>query len=201
MPRLTIYPIEHRKEKRIALDFDTFPCKELDQITRSLPKRKFSASKKLWHIPLEEGYQFKLTKAFEKASNLVELVFKEPNTTAPHPNNSSTTQAIENTNSQKVKIRIDKPGKRFYVDHGYCRRLFEVLNNLEEGFWSKKHKNWIFSGDNQLYRKVINIIEKNGFLWEKQHFGTNIQATEELPVEVPKSIKIQFNPPQQEILD
>jgi site-specific recombinase XerD len=204
MSRLTIYPIEHRNERRIALDFDAFPCKELDQITRNLPGRKFSASKKLWHIPIEEGYQDKLAKAFEKVPHLVDLVFRDPSSSASNSENSSDKPTIEAGNSQKVKIRIDKAGKRFFVDHGYCPKLFEVFNHLEEGFWAKKHKNWIFTGDNLVYRKVVKIIEKNGFLWEKQFIGNQNKvpkSTENVQTTVPKPEKIRLKPSQQEILE
>ena len=201
MSRLTIYPIEHRKEKRIALDFDAFPCNELDQITRSLPGRRFSASKKLWHIPLEEDYQIRLKKAFEKVPHLVDLVFNEDPATVANPRHSASSLTQNESKPEKVTIRIDKAGKKFYVDHGYSPRLFGIFCHLEEGIWSKKYRNWIFSGDNLLYRKIINIIEKNGFLWEKQNAGTAIEASGNLPPKISKTEKINLNQSQKEILD
>jgi hypothetical protein len=51
MPQLIIYPIEHRQEKRIALEYDYSPNSSLDLLTRQLPGRKYSVTKKLWHIP------------------------------------------------------------------------------------------------------------------------------------------------------
>ncbi|PWD97720.1 integrase [Marinilabilia rubra] len=201
MSRLTIYPIEHRNEKRIALDFDAFPCKELDQITRDLPGRKFSASKKLWHIPLEEGYQENLKKAFENVPHLIELVFSEEQAPDHKPVSSPPPPLLEKIHSQKVNIRINKAGKKFYVDHGYCPKLFEVFNNLEEGFWSKKNKNWIFSGDNQLYLKVVKIIEKNGYQWEKKLVGPAITNHEKSQIDVPKTEKIHLSQTQHKILN
>jgi site-specific recombinase XerD len=198
MSRLTIYPIEHRQERRIALEYDSFPCKELDQITRSLPGRKYSASKRLWHIPHHANYQLILTQAFKEVSDRVSLVFKENKVPAPPQEASS---SPETNKSRKVKIRIDKAGKKFYVDHGYCPRLFGVFNNLEQGFWSKKHLNWIFSGDNALYRKVINIIEKNGFLWEKQLAEPAPSVRNSSKIKVTQTEKIHLNQTQQEILE
>ncbi len=200
MPRLTIYPIEHRKEKRIALDFDAFPCKELDEITRNLPGRRFSASKKMWHIPLEEGYQFKLTEAFAKVPHLVDLVFQEPLPPEPAQKRSRSSSLHKNSKSQKVKISIDKTRKRFYVDHGYCPRLFNAFNHLEEGYWEKNHRNWVFNGDNFLYTKVKSIIEKNGFLWEKKVLATVTNAQDKAKPEVAQPSKINLQSTEREIL-
>lgn len=198
MTRLTIYPIEHRQEKRIALEYDTFPCKEVDLITRSLPGRRFSATRKLWHIPHNDDYHSKLTQAFKGVSHQVNLIFKETTPTALSPEISS---SPESKKSEKVKIRIDKAGKKFYVDHGYCPKLFNIFNNLEQGFWAKKQRNWIFIGDNTLYRKVLNIIEKNGFLWEKQLIGTSPSLAESSKTKTPPTKKIPLSKTQQEILE
>ncbi|MDN5292056.1 MAG: integrase/recombinase XerD, partial [Anaerophaga sp.] len=69
--------------------------------------------------------------------------------------------------TQKVKIRIDKERKKIYVDHGYCPVLFRAFGILKEGFWIKKHQNWLFEGNNEVYQKIVGIIEKQGFSWER----------------------------------
>ncbi|WP_025007212.1 hypothetical protein [Marinilabilia salmonicolor] len=194
MSRLNIYPIEHRQEKRVALDFDAFPCKELDEIARNLPGRRFSSSRKLWHIPLEDGYQAKLTKAFEKVPHLVDLVFQESPTSVISPKFEPTSSTKVKDKSHRVKISIDQARKKFYVDHGYCPRLFNIFSHLEEGFWEKKYRNWVFTGDNLLYRKVKNIIEKNSFLWEKQVLNS-IPKNQDKPQPKNDQVKTTLLPP------
>lgn len=201
MPRLCIYLIEHRKEKRVALDFDVFPCKELDEITRNLPGRKFSASRKLWHIPLEDGYQVKLTKAFGKVPHLVDLVFQESSTSVISPKVVPSSSTRVNGKPHRVKISIDQAQKKFYVDHGYCPRLFNIFSHLEEGFWEKKYRNWVFTGDNLLYLKVKNIIEKNGFLWEKQMLKSVLQNQEKPQPKIDQQKTTNLTPTEQEILN
>jgi site-specific recombinase XerD len=159
MTELTIYPIEHRQEKRIALKYDYVPDSIIDKITRTLPGRKFSASRKLWHIPYQDDYESLITKAYEPVEN-ISIKFND----FPKPRNTEKSEPPQKeTSAPDVIIRIDKKNKKFYVDHGYCPDLFKAFNQLEEGFWIKKYKNWIFDGDNELYRKITGIIREKGY--------------------------------------
>ena len=111
MPELIIYPIEHRQEKRIALKFDYVPNSIIDQITRTLPGRKFSATKKLWHIPYRDDYESLITEAYGSVEN-ISIKFngfpKPRNTEKPGPQK-------KDTSAPKVIIRIDKKNKKFYA--------------------------------------------------------------------------------------
>jgi hypothetical protein len=75
MPQLIIYPIEHRQEKRIALKYDYIPNSRLDIITRQLPGRKYSVTKKLWHIPWRDDYHSWVKEVFEPVDD-INLIFE-----------------------------------------------------------------------------------------------------------------------------
>lgn len=158
MPELKIYPIFHKQEDRIALEYDYIPNSMIDQITRNLPDRKYSNTKKVWHIPFRKDFQEWLTNQY-KLVDSINVLFCDAATPADGQNTT-----IDITSKQKVLITIDKTNKKFYVNHGYSPKLFDIFNHLEDGFWLKSKRQWVFKGSNELYLKVIDIIEKNGYL-------------------------------------
>src|SRR5690554_262617 len=162
MTQVKIYPIEHRGEKRIAIEYDLSErYKKVDTLTRSLPGRKFSKTKSLWHIPFRSDYEAWTAKQFQAIEG-VELVFPKSNKVIQNVPSSPPTN-----NAAPVKIKIDKLNKMIYVDHGYSPLLFNEFVKLRAGKWLNHQRNWMFKGDNDLYLKIIGIIEKHGFAWQK----------------------------------
>ncbi|ASB50512.1 tyrosine-type recombinase/integrase [Alkalitalea saponilacus] len=150
MTQITIYPITHRQEKRIALKCSIYAKDSpVDNAIRKLNGRRYSSTMKVWHIPYHENYQELILSHFDSIENL-NLSF-EPITDQEVP------QII--SSEQEVRIIINKADKRFYVIHGYSPSLFKALLNTRSGFWDKKRKRWIFKGDNDLYLKVTGIIK------------------------------------------
>jgi len=211
MPQLTIYPFEHRQEKRIALKYDYATNSNIDKITRNLPGRKYSATKKIWHIPFCDDYKSMLTKAYEPVENISIIFDHSPEA---HTAEKDKTQK-ESTSTPKVKIRIDKKHKKFYVDHGYCPALFKAFTELDDGFWIKKHRNWIFNGNNELYRKITGIIREKGFSWEKEFLepqandsetnnstaGNNVFPNKQENTQQPQSKKIEVPDKHKQVLE
>ncbi len=181
MPELKIYPIFHRQEDRIALEYDYIPNSMVDNITRNLPGRKYSKTKKVWHIPFRKDFQVWLANQYELVANL-NVLFCDAATPADKQNTT-----IEITSKQKVLITIDKTNKKFYVNHDYSPKLFDIFNHLEDGFWLKSKRQWVFKGSNELYLKVIDIIEKNGYLCEKASSSNTIEPV--VSVKVPDEFK------------
>ncbi len=159
MNQLKVYPVFHRGEKRIALQYEYTVNSEIDMITRELPHSRYSSTKRLWHIPYREDYQSYIKGAYGSIEGL-KIVF----------NNNEIAKEIEkNVTSQgrKILLKIDRQNKKIYIDHGYNPKIFEVLSHTGKGFWLKKQKCWVFPGNNEVYKRVIAIIEKNGFQWER----------------------------------
>lgn len=163
MTLVKIYPIEHRGEKRIAIQYDfSEKHKKTDIITRSIAERKYSKTKKLWHIPYRSDYKTWMTKLFQPVEE-VKLDFPESN-----PAVIESLPASQNADNKPIKIKIDSYNKRFYIDHGYSPLLFNEFVKLQAGKWLKHQRNWLFKGDNTLYLKVLHIIEENGYTWKKE---------------------------------
>lgn len=180
MVELKAYPIRHRNEDRIALEYSFFAQGEIDTITRSLPDRKYSSTRKLWHIPFRQDYKRYLSESYG-ATNEVQLIFPEEAEPLPE----------EGITEKVVRIKIDPEKSRFYLDHGYDRQLFKKIADLKEGVWAKKERNWVFRGDNDLYLRIISLLESNGYKWEKSYIEafqihkdeqTNLVSIKTLPV-------------------
>ena len=110
MEQLVVYPITHRGEHRIALQYDHHVCDNLDRITRSLPERKFSATKKCWHIPYREDYRSYIRQKFQKPGG-IKIRFNEDK-----PKNQTASSVKQQaTVNRTVEVRIDKSKKKIYV--------------------------------------------------------------------------------------
>jgi site-specific recombinase XerD len=173
MARLKVYPIVHREKKRIALEMDMYiPGSDYDLITRNLPERLYSQTRQLWHIPYRKDYQRWVPEQYRFISDL-EFVFPDgTELTAVMPpvmpaQPVSETRAVAEYPSFSVLLKIDTFKRRFYVDHGYNPELFTTFNKMKEGMWLSKQKNWVFTGKNELYKQVVEIIKAKGFNIEK----------------------------------
>jgi site-specific recombinase XerD len=199
MAQLKIYPIVHREKKRIALDFDGYITgSEYDIITRNLPEGLYSQSRRLWHIPYREDYHQWVPQQYSFISDL-ELVFPDSaelttsippiipssdlsggqTVEGPFPVEDQTLLSKQPSSSEQstVLIKIDTAKRRFYVDHAYNPDLFTTFNQMKEGMWLSKQKNWVFTGKNELYKQVVAIIKTKGFNIEKK-FVSQVMSTD-----------------------
>jgi site-specific recombinase XerD len=192
MAQLRIYPIIHREQKRIALETDWYAKgSEYDLITRGLPGRLFSKTKGLWHIPFRHDYEQWVPQQYSLLSDL-EIVFPDnPIIKAPRP------EKEEPVNKKpSVLVKIDKDKRRFYVDHGYNPELFSTFNQLKEGTWLTKQKNWVFTGKNEIYTQIMKLIKTKGFNVEKKFVSqphtndiTPPQSQKQPPIKLPASFQ------------
>lgn len=176
-PTITLVPDHHRNSEVIFLKFSYDP--ELIRNVRQLPGTCWSATRKCWYQPksifslqktitlLEPvaflDYKSLLTELDGAAGNVNPGLKNSPIEKKTFPQSHLHQSVI----IQKVKVRIDKERKKIYVDHGYCPVLFRTFGRLNEGLWIKKHQNWLFEGNNEVYQKIVGIIEKQGFPWER----------------------------------
>ncbi len=68
--------------------------------------------------------------------------------------------------NNKVEIRIDKKGKRFFVKHSPDRELWYKLKAIEHSYWQNERKQWIFKGQNEIFGKVKNTLKQQGIDFE-----------------------------------
>lgn len=164
MAEIKIYPIRHKDEDRIALEYIYSPGSDTDRIVRSLPERRYSYTRKLWHIPYRNDYQKYIQLYFENV-NTVSLIFNEE---------IIEQNSVKDDVPQAVIIKIDKKNKKFYVNHGYLPLLFSELYKLKEGKWLRNHKEWMFEGNNDIFKRVTNIIEVNNIKYTKLFIDNKI---------------------------
>lgn len=159
MPEVQIYPIIHKNVQRIAIKY-SFQLKgsKVDKVTRLLPNRQYSVTKKLWHIPYREDYKTWATSQFGNITE-VAIIFPEKDIIPKSPDFSLPKK------KQIVKIKLDKANRRFYVEHGYSPELFKAIESQKKGIWLKKQHNWVFRGTNDLFIKITGLISQKGFEW------------------------------------
>ncbi len=172
MNRMRVYPILHKGEQRIGLEYAYVRGSEIDRITRELPGRIYSKSRRLWHIPYRKNYQKYIEIAY-KGIKGIEFVFgnsgdqDDIRKKKESDSNSLGDTSFTGTKNSEVMVTIDQKNKKFYVDHGYHFELFEALSHTENGFWIKKRKEWVFPGRNDIYQQVVSIISKKGLKYKR----------------------------------
>ncbi|HAN78593.1 MAG TPA: hypothetical protein DCQ31_12935, partial [Bacteroidales bacterium] len=75
----------------------------------------------------------------------------------------------EKTEPQNLSatIAIDKEHKRFFVKHTHHTQLWQAMRNLENGFWQREKKQWVFKGENMVYMQVKNALSGFGVVAEE----------------------------------
>jgi len=109
-----------------------------------IPDFRYSKTYKCWHVPENEVSLKHLKTLFPDYS----YTDKIPNDT----NKQSTNKAL---------ISIDKTHKRFFVKHPINKELWNELRDIENAYWQKERKQWIFKGNNETYKLVIAILKKH----------------------------------------
>ena len=206
MIRLKVYRIEHRGQQRIALEYDFVNRQYLDKPVREIEGRKYSNSRKLWHIPYRDDYRQWVMDYF-RTKGPADILFDYPQQTenvkdkqsknpGPYKKLINAIEKTENIDEKRiVKLRIDQHKKYFYLDHGYDPALFRIINDLQTAFWLKKQKMWRFRGENDLYKSVIELLQSRGYEVQKekvlrhfQEYGKNQQENRE-KIRMPEQLK------------
>jgi site-specific recombinase XerD len=94
LPKINIENILHKGQSRIAIFFDYHP--DLIDAVKNLNNRRWSASRKCWHIPYQRNYKSFLQKYF---INQAHLVFIEPKYALSRKNISLDPEQVELANN------------------------------------------------------------------------------------------------------
>ena len=168
MKRLLVYPMIHRGEHRIALQYGCHADGKVDYVTRGLPDRRFSATKKCWHIPYRKDYKSYIRENYRDIKGLV-IQFGDGD------DEQGSTKFVAKRNTQHVvEVRIDKANKKIYVKMGYAPRLFRCFSDTKKGVWLEKQNCWMFPGSNELYKNITGIIGKAGYAWTKTYVSAPV---------------------------
>jgi hypothetical protein len=59
------------------------------------------------------------------------------------------------TSNKFISIRISKSDKRLIVRHPYDKEFWSGFSKIESAYWQKEKKQWVFKGDNDIYKQII----------------------------------------------
>ncbi len=173
MEILTVYPMYHRQEERIALEYAFKSARSIDHIVRTFPKRRYSRTKQCWHIPYRDDYRTFIKSAFADVPN-IQIVFSEDQAaTLAGTNNKE--HSLQSEPSHTATIYIDKQKKKLYVVHNYNKRLFDRLQGLEGSYWNKEVRLWVLNGNNANYKAIITILNDEQVSWRKQEITKSFE--------------------------
>lgn len=75
----------------------------------------------------------------------------------------------------KTSVIIDKSIKRIFIIHPYNKTLWFCLKKIESSFWQNDIKQWIFKGDNDIYKKIISCLKQNNIQYSVEYKKTLIE--------------------------
>ena len=147
--RIEVEEISHRDEPRLAIacsyDF------ELIELIRTIPGRRWSESRKVWHIPIDTSKQL-LRTIFSSYQLLIHSDLKscterslpEAHKTAIPESQTPIKRQLDEHDHQVV--RIDLRGGLLRVFMNYDREIVDFLKTLQRAFWHPDQKCWIVKG-------------------------------------------------------
>ncbi len=209
MSVLNVKVIEHRGAKQVGLFYAYSGHTDLDSLTRALPKRSYSSSKKCWYIPYREDFKDYLTTYYASLEDL-SLVFDHNQESVDRQKSelgdSRTPEPAEVIKPKKddtrntVFMRIDGAGNRLFVEHPNSVHLFNLLKNTKKGFWIKAKKYWVFKGQNENYTALHQLIRHAGYEVETVYISSP-KRQQTIPPPVEKKQHLSLGPKEQSLLN
>ncbi|MFA5419416.1 MAG: tyrosine-type recombinase/integrase [Bacteroidales bacterium] len=175
MSVLTIVPIDYKGEKKVALFYQYVVNSDLDRLTRALPQRAYSGSRKCWHIPFRSDYQDYLSQYYASIEGL-EIVFNGEEVEKPI---NKTQIPVDNLT---VVMKVDKIKRKIYIDQPSAPHLFGIIKATRKGFWIKEQKCWVFPGKNDIYTGLKQLINDSGYQLREIRIESPQKAYIEIPV-------------------
>lgn len=144
MKKVHISPIIHYDEKRIKLLYHYKNGDVIDTLVRELPGRRWSETKKCWHIPYTDNYKKYLTGYFNKYND-VTVVFPD-------------------SESNRAWVYIYKSVKKIALKFKNHTELHNKIEKLDKSYFDKSNNTWFLDGtDNKYYDEIISLLKKFRF--------------------------------------
>ena len=106
----------------------------------------YSATYKSWYVAYDK-YTFSELKKIEEIKIL-------------NPSKKVST-ILQKTEKMPVKIIINKFSEKITVTHPVNKNIWADFKKIETSYWQKERKHWIFKGDNETYKQIIQISKKH----------------------------------------
>lgn len=146
---IAIHQIHHRGEARLALHHPFLF--EITDLIRKIPGRKWSQTRKVWHLPAD------IPEAFLRSTfSSYDLAFYPATARCPEPSLPVAQQATKpssQTPTQRQLDHLDHSSVRIDLRSGLLRIFLEYeeadvafLKSLQRAFWHPNHKCWIVKG-------------------------------------------------------
>lgn len=164
--RIQVIEISHRDEPRLALK-----CKfafELVELIRQLPGRRWSDSRKLWHLPIDTPKQL-LQSTFSsyqldiisKATSCTERSLPEAHNTAIPKSQTPIKRQLDQPDHPAVRIDLRSGLLRIFLS--YDAAAVDFLKTLQRSFWHPDQKCWIVKGSVENLNLLIDRFGADAF--------------------------------------
>ena len=169
---ITLSKIIHRELERIKIEYP-FSSIINDKI-KTIEGRRYSSSMKCWHIPYSRDAYHKLKELFPHSVNLTEQQLFESEIQEIQTGKSIQPRSIPDETKPKefVEISIDTNKEKIYVKIPYDQQLYKAISSINNGYWIKEQKRWVFKNDNEIYVQLENEIRKTGFEIKREYVKT-----------------------------
>lgn len=147
--RIQIQEILHKGEPRLALNCPfVFEIKER---IREIPGRRWSESRKLWHLPIETSREFLETTFaayqlhfFSEPQSCTEQSLPEAHDTAIPSSQTPIERQLDEHDHHLVRIDLRSGLLRIFM--AYDAQIVDFLKTLQRAFWHPDQKCWIVKG-------------------------------------------------------
>lgn len=164
--RIQIEEIIHRDEPRLALKFSY--AFELVERIRQLPGRRWSDSRKLWHIPIDTPQQLLQSTFSTYHLEIISSPISCTERSLPEAHNTAIT--ISQTPIKRQLDEHDHPAVRIDLRSGLLRIFLsydtvaiEFLKTLQRAFWHPDQKCWIVKGSVENLNLLIDRFGVDAF--------------------------------------
>jgi site-specific recombinase XerD len=160
--------IWHRDDERIGLCF-SYDLEIISKV-KQIEGRKWSATKKIWHLPKNKASIEKLSELFiniEIPSSLLEdtrrIATQKESENAPiaskakkQPDNTTSNEKVISGIDYQKDIDIKLQGGYFVIRVPYNKKVVMFMKQLPKCYWNKVQKAWVASGTNYNLEQLQN---------------------------------------------
>ncbi|MBN1251929.1 MAG: tyrosine-type recombinase/integrase [Bacteroidales bacterium] len=147
--KIIVEPTSHMNENRLKLLFDF--DKDLIDIVKTIPNRKWSKTMNCWHIPDTESINT-LNSKFSPSITFVEIIYKQ--------NTQHNLNAV---------ILINKVENRIQLSLNDDEEIKDKLASIDKHYRLANHPKWFFSGSNENYLQIIEILKTHNYKYRIEY--------------------------------
>jgi len=119
----------------------------------------YSATHKTWYVSFSD----KVISQLKKIDKIKMLNFSEKRISSPQ---------------EKINITINKTEKIIIINHKNNLQIWNNFKSIETSYWQKEKKQWLFKGDNKIYKEILTICKKNDYIIQTKYEKSLLEKEE-----------------------